>query len=329
LKESRWKYTMTAFPYLQREYARHGVATYPVRPDKLPAIRGYAKVGAPGSEQLALKFKTVEAAGFCAGRRNRLTVIDIDSSDDRLVNEIQARFGVTPLQVVTPSGGRHLYFRNSGEARLIRPLPDVDILGAGNVVAALSSVPRGVYALERGSLDDLAHLPAIRYEIASEPQLRANGRIPKGSRNNSLFAYCRAVVERCDAFDDLLDVARTWADNRLEGELPDPEIIKTARSAWNHRGGRKRVMNRIVESEQWRALLPNAEALALFTFLAAENGDAAKFMVADGLAATLGWSRRSVPAARKTLVELGIIKLVEQPKPGSAARYRWGVPDDS
>ena len=316
---------MPAFPVLQAAYAQHGVATYPVGADKLPAVRGYAKVGAPASMQLALKFRTIEAAGFCAGRRNGLTVIDIDSTDERLVQEVERRFGGTPLHVRTPSGGLHLYFRHNGELRRIRPLPHVDILGQGNVVAALSKVSRGAYMIERGSLADIRHLPFVRSAVTKD---LGPSRVPIGRRNNALFAYCRAIATRCDTFEDLLDVAQTWANDRLDGEFSDSEILKVAKSTWNYRGGRKRIMTKIVESNQWRALVPNIEALALLTFLAAENGEDAKFMVADGLAATLGWSRRSVPIARKALLELGIIELVEHPRRGHAARYRWKVPDE-
>src|SRR5262249_6690823 len=154
------------------------------------------RVGAKGSEQLAMKFPATLAAGFVAGRRNRLTVIDIDSADDRLLDEIQGRFGTTPLQVRTPSGGRHLDYRYGGEGRRIRPFPDVDVRGAGNVVAALSVVPKGRYEIERGSLDDLAALPPVR----QEQQQRPAGSIPKGQRNLSLFEFCRRTIAYCDDF---------------------------------------------------------------------------------------------------------------------------------
>jgi hypothetical protein len=183
-----------AFMDLQRAYAEHRIATYPLTEDKTPAIRGYDRVGAKGSLQLAMKFPQALAAGFVAGRRNRLTVVDIDSPDDRLVDEIQGRFGITPFQVRTPSGGSHLYYRHTGEARRIRPLPDVDVLGAGNVVAALSVVPKGRYQIERGSLDDLAALPPMRQEQLQCP----TGNIPKGQRNLSLFEFCRRTVAYCE-----------------------------------------------------------------------------------------------------------------------------------
>jgi hypothetical protein len=50
-------------------------AVYPVGPDK----RHYMKIGAAIASQLAPKLAAIEAAGFRAGRRHRLTVVDIDS----------------------------------------------------------------------------------------------------------------------------------------------------------------------------------------------------------------------------------------------------------
>jgi hypothetical protein len=286
----------------------------------MPAVRGYDRVGAKGSHQLAMKFPEAMAAGFVAGCRNRLTVVDIDRADERLLGEIQDRFGDTPFQVVTPSGGWHLYYRYGGEARRIRPLPDVDILGGGNVVAALSVVPKGRYQIERGSLDDLAALPPMR----QERQQPADS-IPKGQRNQALFEYCRRTVSHCDDLDELVDAARTWADNNLAEPLPAAEVMKTCNSVWNYRGDRKRIMNHIVESEAYASLVANTDALALFAFLSAENGLEAAFMIADGLGEARGWSRRFVPTARRALLAMGVIECVRRPRPGSPGLYRWKV----
>ena len=48
---------MGVFTEAQPIYARHGIATFPVRPDKQPAVRGYLKVTHPAlSERLATRF---------------------------------------------------------------------------------------------------------------------------------------------------------------------------------------------------------------------------------------------------------------------------------
>ena len=302
----------------QAAYAQHHIATYPLTARKTPAVRGYDRIGAPYSAKLATRFPDAMAGGFVAGPHSRVTVIDIDSPDDRLVEEIQKRFGVTPLQVRTPSGGRHLYYRHAGEARRIKPLPDVDVLGGGNVVAALSVVPKGRYDLERGTLDALAKLP----QMQEAQQIRV---INKGVRNNTLFRHCQAIVDYCDTLDQLLDAARTWADGRLAEPLPEAEVIKTANSVWNFRGGRRRVMQNIVEKPCWGALIANPKTLALFSYLSAENGPNSTFMVADDLGPARNWPRRLVPDARKALLDLGVIRCVRRRGKNAAALYRWSI----
>src|SRR5262249_2047876 len=144
---------MTAFATIQREYAARGVVTYPLGEDKRPAIRAYDRVGRNGSAQLATKFADATAAGFCAGPKTKLTIVDIDSHDDQFVGEVRARYGASGFEVRTPSGGTHIYYRWNGERRRIRPLPNADILGAGNVVAGMSVVPKGKYEIVVGDLD--------------------------------------------------------------------------------------------------------------------------------------------------------------------------------
>ena len=164
------------FPAIQAAYAAHGVATYPLTAGKTPAVRAYNRIGAPYSAQLAMKFKTAEAAGFVAGRRNRLTIVDIDSTDRRLVDEMERMLGRSPLHVQTPSGGWHAYFRHDDEPRQIRVLPNVDLLGGGNVVAAGSRTPRGRYQIVRGTLEDLDQLPRMLASAAQTGRRARAGR---------------------------------------------------------------------------------------------------------------------------------------------------------
>jgi Bifunctional DNA primase/polymerase, N-terminal len=316
---------MTAFAALQAAYAAHRIVTYPLKENKTPAVRAYDRIGAPYSAQLAMRFPDATAAGFVAGPRNRVTVVDIDSADARLVDECLDRFGPTPLQILTPSGGRHLYYRHNGETRRIRPLPDVDILGGGNVVAALSVMPKGQYELERGTLDDLDRLP--RLASSRIPPARPE-RVPEGKRNAALHRYCRSIVGHCDDLETLVDAARTWAEDQVSGRLPDAEIIKTAGSVWRFRGGRKLFMQHIVEGPKFTALVATVDTWALCSYLMVENGPEAEFMIADGLGEARGWPRRFVPAARKALLELGIVKCVRPSRRKVPALYRWVVPHD-
>jgi len=308
------------FADIQRAYGEHGVDCYPLKADKTPAVRAYDRIGAAYSMHLAVRFTDAMAAGFCAGHRNRVTVIDIDSTDDQLVEEVEARFGKSPLHVTTPSGSRHLYYRHRGEARRPRALPDVDILGAGNVVCAGSETAKGRYRIERGSLDDLDRLPRLAAKGAA-PQRPE--RVQPGERNTELYRYLARHTVHCDTLDALLDVARTWADRQLAEPLPDAEIVKTATSAWRRRGGRKLFMQHVVGSSIYARLAANTDALALWAHLSIENGPSATFYIADGLGKAMGWPTRFVPAARKALLDMGLVECVRRHRKGAAALYRW------
>src|SRR5829696_5827270 len=75
-----------AFAEWQPRYAQHGIATFPVVIDgsgKRPAVKGYLKVGSDLSRHLALRFAANDAFGFALGRYNRITVLDVDTRDDR------------------------------------------------------------------------------------------------------------------------------------------------------------------------------------------------------------------------------------------------------
>jgi hypothetical protein len=47
-------------------------------------------VGLNGSSQLAMKFADADAFGFQCGKRNRITLIDVDSRDEGVVREAMA-----------------------------------------------------------------------------------------------------------------------------------------------------------------------------------------------------------------------------------------------
>lgn len=109
--------------------------------------------------------------------------------------------------------------------------------------------------------------------------------------------------------------------------MSDDEVVKTASSAWRYREGRKGFMEHIIAGPNYAALVANLSDWGVFTYLACENGPAAEFMIADGLAKSRGWPRRAVPNARKKLLAMGIVKCVRKPRQSVPGLYRWIVPD--
>jgi hypothetical protein len=207
------------------------------------------------------------------------------------------------------------------------------MLGGGPCVAPPSvRLSGGGYAWLRGGLADIANgnLPKIRSGAVQKTRdverLQAGPRVQKGERNVQLFRYCNSVVGCCDDLDQLIDAARTWADSKCAEPLPDAEIVATAYKVWKFQGGRKRVMQNIVEAPFYSALITDLPALALYSYLSAENGPAAQFMVADGLGPARGWPQRFVPKARRALLDMGAIKYVRYPRKGVPALFRWNLP---
>jgi hypothetical protein len=183
------------FTTWQREYAKHGVSTFPVTitaDGKKPCVRNYLTMGLRASSQLALKWPDAQSFGFSCGRQNRLTIIDMDDTDPKIIAEGERLFGTSPLLWRTGSGKFAMAFRHNGEGRHIRPMSSVpiDLLGGGFCVAPPSAGATRPYEIIRGSLEDLDNLPFARIpnEIAALPR---PSRVPIGQRNESLLRHCR------------------------------------------------------------------------------------------------------------------------------------------
>jgi hypothetical protein len=319
----------------QPHYAAHGIATFPVQiapGEKKPMVSNYGRFGLPASTRIARKFPDATAIGFMVGRRTGLTILDVDTSDERVLADALDRHGPTPVIVRSGSRNFQAWYCNNSETRLIRPEPDkpVDILGGGFVVAPPSRGVKGDYQFIQGGLDDLDRLPILRgIEIASpplSPDLPLVKTIAEGGRNDALFNHCMRSARRCDDLESLLDVARTHNQEFLP-PLPEAEVMKTAISAW---GYTERGENRFGSHGAWlpldevNRLVSDPDVLALVCWLRANNRPDAQFWVADGLKDQLGWSLHQLREARRRAVEYGEIKLVRSHCPGKPAVYVFG-----
>ena len=208
--------------------------------------------------------------------------------------------------MLTPSGGRHLYYRYNGEARRIRPFPDVDILGGGNVVAALSAVPKGRYEIERGSLDDLARLLPMRQEEAPRPSA-GHSHIPYGKRSDTLFRCLLRQVRFCDDFDSLLDVART-VNMDCNPPMADAEVVRIAKSAWGYAiGGRNWVGRKArasTDRDEILALSHDPAAALLLNLLRVSHPEIDDRFAIDQVetAKLLGWDRGTLRSRIQALI---------------------------
>src|SRR5262249_48465024 len=202
--------THSVFSNAQPIYAEHGIATFPVTELKAPAVRGYLRIGLDTSRGLVIKFPDAPAIGFATKRRNAVTILDIDTPDEKVLADALNRPGHTPLIARTGSGKFHAYYRYNGERRRIRPWRgrEIDLLGKGGmVIAPPSKLPRGEYKFIEGSLDDIPRLPVLRNLDLTKAEP-----VNEGARNKELWRHCMRHAHHVDTFDELLDVARTAND---------------------------------------------------------------------------------------------------------------------
>ena len=152
------------FSRWQPRYAEHGIATFPIGEAKKPRIRGWQKVGLKGSTELANKFGDVDALGYVTGRRSNVTVLDIDTTDERVAADAIRQHGQPAIITRTASRKFHLLYRYNGERRRIRPWPElpIDLLGDnGYALAAPSKLATGSYEIIHGHFDDLDRLAPL------------------------------------------------------------------------------------------------------------------------------------------------------------------------
>jgi Bifunctional DNA primase/polymerase, N-terminal len=296
------------FAEWQPRYAERRVATFPVE-NKLPRVRHWQRVGLRGSSQLAMKFADADAFGFQCGKRSRITLIDIDSYDERLVDEAVKLFGQSPILWRTGGGNFAMPFRHNGEARRIRPLPElpIDVLGGGYAVAPPSMGAKGRYEFLRGTLADLDRLPVARVDGARSPdgQSDTNDRIAQGKRDDTLFHFALEQVQHVDDLDALLDAVGT-RNMDCEPPLPEFVVMAKARSAWRYQQegrnlvglGRALVTPHDTYDVLWHE---DRDALALYLHLCRHHWGR-EFVLAKAMTTEMAWGLRRWKAARDALV---------------------------
>ena len=325
------------FQKWQPVYAERGIATFPVREveaAKRPAVRNYSRIGLPASAALISRLGSAEMLGFMCGSRNRITVLDVDSSDELVLADALDRHGKSAVIARTGSGKFHVWYRHNGERRRIRPwrgLP-IDLLGGGFVVAPPSQVKQGQYQFIQGSLDDLDRLPLLYNAPAPNAVLslrNVSGMsvVQRGNRNDTLFAILGREAHHVDDLETLLDVGRT-RNSEFAEPLDDREVVKVAASVWKmHCEGR----NRFGQYGAYHSLeivdqlaTTNPDALALLSVLKANNGPQNIFPIANAMAnCKIALGRHRLVKARKTLIEAGLVKQIRPNTRDHAALYRW------
>jgi hypothetical protein len=320
-----------------RSTPERGIATFPCREveaAKKPAVRNYSRIGLPASAALTSRLGSAEMLAFMCGSRSRVTVLDVDSKDERILADALDYHGKTPVIVRTGNGKHHAWYRYNGERRRIRPwrgLP-IDVLGGGFVVAPPSRVKQGQYQFIEGSLDDLDRLPVLNNAPAPNATLSLRNisgtpGVQRGNRNDPLFAILGREAHHVDDPETLLDVGRT-RNSEFAEPLDDREVVKVAASVWKlqcegrNRFGRFGAYHSLEIVDQLATT--NPDALALLSVLKANNGPNNIFPIANAMAnSKIAFRRHRFAKARKTLIEAGLVEQVSPNTRNHAAQYRW------
>lgn len=324
------------FSQWQPRYAEHGIATFPVE-GKRPAIRGYLRAGIVASEQFALKFPAADSFGL-ACKRSRITVVDVDAPEERLLADALSEFGSTPFIVRSGGGNWQAWYRHAGEGRRVRPDParPIDILGDGFVVAPPSETPGGRYRLVEGTLYDLDRLPPMRRPVAAPAGAaalkEAEPRIEAGQRNLELWRRCMRRTRECRDVDELMRSAVEMNKAMFYEPLPDEEVRRLVASAWaneisgkNWVGSGGKVVVDVTEVDELLAGDPDAFML-LMVLRRHHAGARETFAVANAMAETMpggGWGVKRLAAARRRLEDLGEIELIRARSKHGPAAYRF------
>jgi hypothetical protein len=298
----------------QPAYAEAGIASFPVDgPAKKPAVGNYLLAGLRASDEWRSKFGDADALGFACGKRNGVTVVDIDAPGETLLADVLDKLGATPIVVRTASGKHHAWYRHSGEGRKIRAKGfsgPVDVLGGGFAVAPPSRSGSSEYRFLQGSLADVGSLPAIRREPEPptvEP-IAPSDRVNTGERNNALFRACMARAKRCADEGELMAFAVDHNGQFLE-PLPGDEVLCVVANVWartangqNWIGEAGRVVLLNDDADGLLSLGPDAAHLELFL---RRNHWGRPFVIANALAEQMPggkWSRKRLAAARSALL---------------------------
>jgi hypothetical protein len=333
---------INSFEYWQADYAAHGIATFPVefipradgRLDKKPMVSRYNRIGHRASFAIARRYPDARGIGFMAGRRNGVTIGDVDEVGEKPLQRFLDRHGSSPDIARTASGKHHVWYRHNGERRVIRPERgiNVDVLGNGFVVAPPSHIESGRYQFIQGSLDDLRRLPIMQ----NVPQAALPSPAPTGNpdvaemregdgRNNTLFRIVGRGAHHVDDFDQLLDYART-RNSEFAQPLPDEEVLKVATSVWKmqcegrNRFGRPGVY---FPAEEAVPLIDgDPDLFRLISFIRATQGPDSEFMLANGMCERWNWPRQRFAAVRARAIAVGEIYCVRKASQHTPALYR-------
>jgi len=346
--------TPGAFVRFALRYREAGLIVYPCGGDngKTPSVKGYNSkcFSLETIEDWTGRKQFREANISLSPGINGLTVVDLDNPD-----QYQAcldRFGHTPIQTVSPSGGRHLWYRNSGEgcANFRNNLSlEADLKGSkGHIVLppSINFATGKPYRFDGCEFLDLRPegLPPIKPGAIPETRKQANPKLndPKphrevreGERNNTLFAVARSIAATATSFEEVMaEVLAAHAE--FSNPLPKGEAQKATASAWKYKLEDRCFVpgqeGQVVITKSIRVRLQSFPyAFVLYHLLRVEHGARCSFIFAPvAMAEDAKQPHSTLPPcshvtyrkAMKCLIEEGLVREVRPPRANIPGEYK-------
>ncbi len=313
---------------------RQGFSLLPLAGDngKIPQCNFAGTGKIPLSQILAImKAKGSNTYGI---RLPDMVVVDCDESSPELIQDMQNRFGDSPIQVKTPRG-MHLYYRNVGN-----PMPNlraeclpVDIKTGTNsfVVGPCSIRPTGeVYVALSGCLGE-TELPD--FTDTHKPLQSVSAQLVKtGRRHNVILAHGMKLLTRVSSMNELIRLLLAFRDKECcnPSTAPDSEVREIADWCWKQRLNNSVYNAQISAFTLWRndfgALNGNVDAIALFTVLQQYHGHrlGKTFpLINESMksADLIKLSRDRFIAAREYLIKAGLLEIAAKHRAGMRHRH--------
>jgi hypothetical protein len=200
-------------------YASVGLPVFPlIAAGKVPAIKRGFYAASTNPETIRRYWRISNCnVGIRTGIASGFWVIDIDPGGDDHIRRLEAEHGPLPptRTVITPRGGKHLWFKYVGPMPCTtgKIAPNIDTRGDGGYIATVPSITMdGTYSWLGDSKVELAIAPQWLLDLARKKKPTISERAVAGiksPRNGKFDSYGRAALDR-----EIAELAATPAGQR-------------------------------------------------------------------------------------------------------------------
>lgn len=244
-------------------HAAAGRPVFPCGADKKALVKEWQHVATTDPEKIRYWWRTHPGAvgiGMPTGPKSGVLVLDVDSEaghgvdGDESLSALLREHGEIPesVEVLTPSGGRHLWFRYPEGAEIRNSAgrlgAGLDVRGDGGYVLLPGSGVNGHRYEFEGSSDpdegaQIAEPPGWLVDLATsrarstEPPEDTEPEIPEGQRNDRLASLGGAMRRAGLEVPEIADALLIANQSRCKPPLPRAEVLQIAESVGRYAKG--------------------------------------------------------------------------------------------